>query len=64
MCTLNAYNRDTFLQVYNRNNSTIPFIRPLYIIIEGYIYKSNRAAVTKIVIIGPVELSNSKAHNI
>ena len=63
MRTLNAYNWDILPQVQICYNSAVPSIRPFNIIIEGYIYKSNIAVVTKIVIMGPVELSNSKTHN-
>ena len=51
-------------QVYIPYNSTIPSIRLFNIIIEGYIRKSNVTTATEIVIIGPVELFNSKTYNI
>ena len=41
----------------------MPFIRPFNIIIEGYIRKPNISAATEIVIMGPMELFNSKTHN-
>ena len=63
MHTLNAYNWGIFPQVQLCHNSAVPSIRPFNIII-GYICKSNIAVATGIVIVGPVELPNSKTHNV
>ena len=64
LCILNAYKQDTFLQVQFCHNYAIPSIKSFNIIIEGYIRKSNVAAATEIVIMGPIELFNSKTHNV